>query len=566
MKKKILAFGIALCMLFGFAIVPTYAATSGTCGDNLTWTLDDNGTLTISGSGAMANYSEESFVPWRGRSVKTVVIESSVTSIGDRAFYKCSSLESITIPDSVTSIERYAFAGCSSLTSITIPAGVTTIGYKAFYNTAYYNDDSKWENGVLYINNHIIAAKTDVTSITIKPETRTIAVAAFRGCSDLKSITIPNSVAIIGDYAFAGCSSLAYVNYGGTEEDWNKIIISSKNDYLLNSTKHYEPSASTGIVGSGPCGKNVKWILDNEGTLTISGDGDMTNYLYAYSSSATWYSWRLSIETVVIQSGVTSIGDYMFKNCNDLTSIEIPDSVTSIGDFAFLNCSSLISITIPDSVTKIGEGAFYKCSSLKSITIPNSVAIIGDYAFYECSSLTSITIPNSVAIIGDSAFYKCSSLISITIPDSVTSIERYAFAGCSSLTSITIPDSVTTIGAVAFGDCSSLTDVYYSGTEEDWNKISIDSGNYDLTNATRHHIPALSVARDENTFTVMPKNVEAGSIILTTYKNGAVTELKTAEYDGEPAEFTVTSDYDSIKIMLWNSFNDMQPLVSAKKQ
>ena len=387
MKKKILAFGIALCMLFGFAIVPTYAATSGTCGDNLTWTLDDNGTLTISGSGAMANYSEESFVPWRGRSVKTVVIESSVTSIGDRAFYKCSSLESITIPDSVTSIERYAFAGCSSLTSITIPAGVTTIGYKAFYNTAYYNDDSKWENGVLYINNHIIAAKTDVTSITIKPETRTIAVAVFRGCSDLKSITIPNSV-----------------------------------------------------------------------------------------------------------------------------------------------------------------------------------AIIGDYAFYECSSLTSITIPNSVAIIGDSAFYKCSSLISITIPDSVTSIERYAFAGCSSLTSITIPDSVTTIGAVAFGDCSSLTDVYYSGTEEDWNKISIDSGNYDLTNATRHHIPALSVARDENTFTVMPKNVEAGSIILTTYKNGAVTELKTAEYDGEPAEFTVTSDYDSIKIMLWNSFNDMQPLVSAKKQ
>ena len=240
----------------------------------------------------------------------------------------------------------------------------------------------------------------------------------------------------------------------------------------------------------------------------------MKNYS---SSTAPWYSSRSSIKTVIIEDGVTSIGNYAFYECSGLTAITIPNSVTSIGERAFYRCSSLTSITIPNSVTSIGEETFSGCSKLTFITIPNSVTSIGEETFSGCSKLTSITIPNSVTSIGEKAFYQCSSLTSVTIGESVTSIGNYAFKGCSklatviwnakkcndisssdtpfyyyhssssdnfdlrkqiksftfgdnvesipasfcsgmsNLTTITIPNSVTSIGNYAFYDCSSLT-------------------------------------------------------------------------------------------------------------
>ena len=254
------------------------------------------------------------------------------------------------------------------------------------------------------------------------------------------------------------------------------------------------------IVDSGSCGENLTYTIDNEGTLTISGTGEMYNYGYGESP------FNTEIETVIIEDGVTTIGDCAFGGCEVLTNINIPDSVTSIGDYAFEECSSLSTITIPDSVTSIGGGAFagtlwyenqpdglvyagkvaYKyngempentlitleegttgiadnafwaCTSLTSINIPDSVTSIGKNAFATCSSLTDITIPGSVTSIGESAFFDCTSLTDITIPDSVTSIGGLAFADCTSLTSINIPDSVTSIGLYAFYNCTSLTSI-----------------------------------------------------------------------------------------------------------
>ena len=212
---------------------------------------------------------------------------------------------------------------------------------------------------------------------------------------------------------------------------------------------------------SGTCGENLTWTLDDEGTLTISGTGEIRDY-----------SWR-PVKKVVIKPGVTSIGDYAFQDCMSLTSVTIPDSVTSIGDYAFKGCTSLTSATIPDSVTSIGDYAFCLCTSLTSVNIPDSVTSIGHEAFYDTAWLEAkqkenplvvlnhilidgskcsgnITIPNSVTSIGDSAFYNCTSLTSATIPDSVTSIQGCAFLNCTSLRNITIPDSVTLIGGSAF--------------------------------------------------------------------------------------------------------------------
>jgi len=215
------------------------------------------------------------------------------------------------------------------------------------------------------------------------------------------------------------------------------------------------------IVDSGTCGaegdgSNLTWTLDSEGLLTIGGTGAMKEY---DPYKAPWYGSRSRVKSAVIADGVTSIGDYAFRDCYNLASVTIPDSVTSIDWSAFAGCASLTSVTIPGSVTSIGGAAFSDCTSLTSVTIPDSVTSIGDYAFSDCTSLTSVTIPNSVTSIGHDAFYNCASLTSVMIPDSMTSIGNDAFHYCKSLTSVTIPDSVTSIDVNAFAGCTSLTSV-----------------------------------------------------------------------------------------------------------
>jgi len=199
-----------------------------------------------------------------------------------------------------------------------------------------------------------------------------------------------------------------------------------------------------------------------------------------------------------IPSSVTTIGDYAFYCCKNLTSVTIPNSVTSIGDNTFWHCDNLTNITIPNSVTNIGEGIFGCCSSLMSIVvessntiydsrndcnaiietasntliagcmstiIPNSVTNIGTSAFHGCFELTSIEIPISVTSIGGSAFSSCTSLTSVTVPDGVISIGNSAFNSCSGLTSVTIPNSVTSIGVYAFSHCTSLTSVIFNAED-----------------------------------------------------------------------------------------------------
>ena len=241
---------------------------------------------------------------------------------------------------------------------------------------------------------------------------------------------------------------------------------------------------------------NIKWSFDSKtGTLTISGTGEMDDYVW--SSDVPWYRYMRNISSVTINKGITSIGKCAFWGCSSLTSITISSSVTTISSWAFNSCSSLTNITIPNSVTSIGKSAFEDCKNLKKIIIPNNVIFIGDAAFWNCfslekvdilssvktigksafrycSSLKSVTISNSVTFIDNFAFSYCTSLKSVTIPNSVNSIGKYAFKGCTSLKSITIPKSVTSIGNHAFEDCSNLKDIYYEGTKSQWEKLDIN--------------------------------------------------------------------------------------------
>jgi len=216
-------------------------------------------------------------------------------------------------------------------------------------------------------------------------------------------------------------------------------------------------SAEEDVIHSGTWG-DLTWTLNEAtGKLTISGTGEMNSF--SLTSSEAWNAHTNTIESIVIEEGVTSIGASAFQSCQNLVSITIPNGVTRIEDLAFRYCKSLASITLPDGVTSIGNWAFADCTSLANIRIPNSVTSIGNNTFYYCSSLASMTIPDGVTSIGNNTFYSCSSLTSIALPNSVTSIGNNAFYYCSSLTGVAIPNSVTSIGDFAFSHCSRIASI-----------------------------------------------------------------------------------------------------------
>ena len=338
MKRKIVS--VLLCVLLLASLLPVSAfadtTASGKCGDNLTWTLDGDGTLTISGTGDIQAYDWNS-TPWAYYSDKitTLIINEGVTSIGIGNFLECSNLTSVTIPDSVTNIRGWAFfacssltsvnipdsvtrigsdafAGCSSLTSVNLPDSLTYIGGWAFSNTPFYSelydDINNWENDMLYLKKYLVGAKSNIVTANIRAGTKLVAGGAFHDCSSLISVTIPDTVKSIGDVAFGGCSSLA---------------------------------------------------------------------------------------SLMIPEGVTDIESQAFSDCSSLTSVTIPNTVKNIGNRTFECCSSLTSIAIPNGVINIGDDTFYNCSSLTSITIPASVTSIGDYAFSGCSKLKDIAFAGS---------------------------------------------------------------------------------------------------------------------------------------------------------------------------
>ena len=383
-------------------------------------------------------------------SLSEIVIPSSVTSIGDSAFDTCSSLSEIVIPSSVTSIGERAFSSCTSLKYISIPKSVICLNGNPFANwngklkclssNFVYEDDilfNKDKSRIISFRNQNIETYVIPSSVTSIDDW------AFYGCYSLSEIVISSSVTSIGDSAFSWCLSLSEIVIPSSVTSIGKGAFSS----CSHLSEIVIPSSVTSIGdwAFSYC-FSLKYISIPKSVISLNGNpfaewnGKLEclspNFVYEddilfNKDRSRIISFRnQNIESYVIPSSVTSIGDSAFSCCRSLSEIVIPSSVTSIGDGAFYGCNSLSEIVIPSSVTSIGDGAFYGCNSLSEIVIPSSVTSIGDSAFSSCNSLSEIVIPSSVTSIGDSAFSSCDSLSEIVIPSSVASIGKGAFYNC----------------------------------------------------------------------------------------------------------------------------------------
>ncbi|MBE6573962.1 MAG: hypothetical protein E7652_06170 [Ruminococcaceae bacterium] len=426
-------------MISAMGITASASSVSGTCGDNITWTLDTStGQLDISGTGdinpKVYNYSKPAWCNYRAyiktvnigdqitglgisafegcTLITSVSIPDSVTSIGERTFYECRRLESISISDTVTSIDQMAFYGCSALASISIPDSVTSIGPYAFYNCSM------------------------LISVDLPDSVTEIGFSAFKDCTSLSNIMIPDSVENIGHEVLDGTALY------NTSSNWENDVLYIGNHLLR---------AKTSVKGS----YSIK-----KGTLTIAEQS------FTYCSL---------LNEVIIPDSVTNIGASAFFNCTALGNVKLSDSLKCIRDSVFRNCDSLVSINIPDSVISIGKEAFYNCPSLKSVTLGNNVTSIGFYAFYNCTSLENINIPDSVTSIGGDTLYNTAYLknadnwedgvlyigkhliraktfvgASCSIKEGTLTVAAWAFFDCKKLDILTIPDSVIYIGEEAF--------------------------------------------------------------------------------------------------------------------
>ena len=491
-----------LLAVFSFAVSAedVTIVASGNCGTSgsvVTWTLDSNGKLIISGQGAMRNYARETKAPWANNNVpvKEAIIENGITSIGNYGFQNCYGLKNISLADTITKFGDYAFESCINLEKLQIPASLNKIGSAAFnlcekLRTFYIKDLSAWFriNGLYNLWNYVHCDKLYyndelLTNLIIPDDVTEINDYAFFNCSGIKSITFSNSIISIGKYAFVDCnierldfpngiksigeyafcycdlikgiripSSLIYIG------DNAFFYCLSLDRFAVDEDNQFFSSDDTGCLFSKDKSTLIQYPLGNERTsFSIPIE---VKRIKEYSFD------RSTIISLFISNNVETIDSFAFSRCRSLESITIDGYVKKIGLDAFLDTpysdndsnwengvmyigDNLISAreTVPDNYVlkentkSIAESAFSSCAHIKTVELPSGLISIGDWAFGNCGELMSISIPDTVQYIGESAFAYCSKLVEISIPASVVEMDSSPFHSCGNLLNITVSNS-----------------------------------------------------------------------------------------------------------------------------
>ena len=554
MRKRILSTISAFFIAFASVCVTALAEVtdSGYMDSGAAWSLDDSGTMTISGDGPMVPYNGSiPNEPYPGEAlrsdIKTVIISHGITNISANAFADCENLTSVYIADTVESIDTGAFKNCTGLYYFDLPDSIIDIGENAFFNTAYYNDSQNWDNLALCVDGRLLDAMPGVKNYTVPENVYAICENAFSDCQSLTGITIPDGVRHIGDRAFEDCSELASISlpdslesvgrcvldktaYFNDASNWdggvlyadNVIFAADENttdadytvkdgtriisDYALNmcDLNSVTLPSSLKYMGVGLYADEIH-IADIESWLNLGFGKDY------YCDTLSLFLDGSPVTSITIPEGVTRIRDYAFVGCDTLTDVTLHDGITEIGDFAFSNCGNLADISLPEGLKKIGYNAFYRCYALPDVTIPSSVTSVGCGAFYDTPiydndsnwengilykdnillyALTYeipdtgelkiregtrviadetflsfwkacvIILPDSLQYIGDNVFEYAFDFSFTKLPSELISVGDGAFMACNFIdyyspyaTIITFPDSVRHIGDRAFAGC-----------------------------------------------------------------------------------------------------------------
>ena len=440
-------------------------AETGSCGENVTYTLWNSGLLEISGTGAMNDYSYGE-VPWfRNSTVREVKIGKGVTTIPEGAFSQCHMLQSVSIADGVTDIVYATFSLCTGLETVELPQSVKSIGSNAFYGCG------------------------TLKKVELPKNVTTIGRSAFCNCDELTEVVLPKKLETVGEYAFAYSEKLAKLtppagvtdvdNYAFTETAWyaaqpEGIVYFGKVLYKYKGTPQPVPANS----GKKPTGYYETNVMPEGTELTVKA-GTVRIADYAFQNC-------YGLVGLTLPEGLLSIGRSALSSCRNLAKVNFPDSLIELGsgalpyyyDWAWFQsqpdgvvyvgkiayrykgeAKPFAALTLKDGTTQIYSEAFYEQANLKKITIPESVAAIGYYAFTDCRSLESVRIPKAVTAIESNTFSGCASLTEAVLQEGLEVIDYYAFQGCEKLAQITLPESLTTIEYGAFQNCSSLKEI-----------------------------------------------------------------------------------------------------------
>lgn len=543
-----------------------------------------------------------------------ITLPDSLNTIGSCAFYNCTQITDFSLPKNVAFIGSTAFGECTMLKYLYIPAATVYIGVSLFSgcnelstvivdseNTEYYS----YSNCIIETANGKVIAGNQYSTIPNDGTVTTIGYRAFYRCSNMNEVFIPKSVTYIDTEAFYDCYSLYTVNYGGSRSAWENIYVSGGNDNLHQANINYywgdpnpvpdgltfeiygDEAVITGYMGS----ENtliIPSVIEDKPVTRINSFAFSDNYnlrsitlpdtLTFIDNNA--FSRSNCLEEIIIPEGKSElyVGDYAFSECTNLRSINLPDNVVSIGTYAFSNCLSLSYFATPKATQYVGEGAFSGCEMLYSLTITSNVNYIGFGITRGCRWLKEISVyddnpyyySTENCIVETASGTIVTGCISNTIPDnpSIIAIGDYAFYGITDIYSLTLPKNIISVGSYAFFECYGITEVYYTGTQEEWDHIYWNSGNDPILSAKRY----VNYSGIDGDFVYSEKDGKVSvigyrgyetSVVVPEFLNGyAVTgiEYRAFYYDYDLESITLPESISYIGVSAFESCSSLKTI------